>query len=104
MTRSRQQPSVSFLLAQSREIPAAQFKARCLEIMDEVQRTRIEVTITKHRKPVARLVPVPAESSSFVGCLKGRVLWMADVVSPIDEAWTSDEANVLPMPKRKPRR
>ncbi len=93
---SKQTPSLSFLLAQNREIPAATFKARCLEIMDEVQRTGNEVTITKHRKPVARLVPAKAASQTFYGSLKGALLWQGDVVSPTTgpEDWTGDEANL----------
>lgn len=101
MTKKQTHPSVSFLLAQSREIPAAQFKARCLEIMDEVQRSGVEVTITKHRKPVARLVPVEREKRGLWGSLAGRILWMGDVISPIDEVWTADEENVLARPRKK---
>jgi prevent-host-death family protein len=103
MTNKPPHPKVSFLLARSHEIPASQFKARCLEIMDQVQRSGIEVTITKHRKPVARLVPVTDASSSFCGFLKGRVLWMGDVVSPIDEEWTCDEQNMLAGPRKRRR-
>lgn len=42
-------------------IGAAEFKARCLQIMDVVNETGAEVTITKHGHPVARLVPVAAQ-------------------------------------------
>jgi prevent-host-death family protein len=47
------------------DIPAAVFKAECLKLMDEVARTGQPVVITKHGKPVAQLVPIPAQSSSF---------------------------------------
>lgn len=90
-----EQPSVSFLILQ-REIPAAVFKARCLEIMDEVQRTGESVTITKHRKPVARLVPVPtSRTGGFIGCLAGEAIILGDIVGPIDgEEWRGDEENL----------
>ena len=39
------------------QIPAGQFKARCLAILDDVQRQRRGL-ITKRGKPVARVVPV----------------------------------------------
>lgn len=50
-------------------IGAAEFKARCLQIMDLVSETGAEVTITKHNRPVAKLVPVrpPARRASIVG-------------------------------------
>jgi prevent-host-death family protein len=38
-------------------ISAAEFKARCLTLMDDVNRTRETLVITKRGKPVARLVP-----------------------------------------------
>jgi prevent-host-death family protein len=38
------------------EIPAGEFKARCLKLMDEVRTTRRPIVITKRGKPVARLV------------------------------------------------
>ena len=40
-----------------RTIGATEFKARCLQLLDEVDAEGI--TITKHGKPVARLVPAP---------------------------------------------
>jgi prevent-host-death family protein len=41
-----------------REMQASVFKAQCLAVLDEVERTHGSVTITKHGRPVARLVPV----------------------------------------------
>ncbi len=39
-------------------IAAGIFKAKCLELMDEVARTKEEIVVTKHGRPVAKLVPV----------------------------------------------
>jgi len=41
-----------------RRIQASEFKARCLAVPDEVARHRTEIVVTKHGRPVARLVPV----------------------------------------------
>lgn len=41
-------------------IPASRFKAQCLAILDRVERTRGAVVVTKHGRPVARVVPVDA--------------------------------------------
>lgn len=90
----RKHSKVSLLMPQAREIGAAQFKARCLELMDEVDRLGSEIVITKHRKPVARLVPAEAQSGQFVGCLKGIIIKMGDIMSPIDAEWTADESNL----------
>jgi prevent-host-death family protein len=82
---------VSLLMLGNRTIAASDFKASCLEIMDEVERTGAEVTITKHRKPVVRLVPAKAETRGFAAGMQGLVTHMGDLVSPIDVEWTVDE-------------
>jgi prevent-host-death family protein len=40
-----------------RTMTAAEFKAKCLKVMDEVAETGEPVVVTKRGKPVARLVP-----------------------------------------------
>jgi prevent-host-death family protein len=81
-------------MVRPREVGAADFKARCLEIIDEVERLGTEVVITRHRKPVARLVPVQDGSTSFCGSLKGMVLEERDVTSPVQVSWELDEPNL----------
>ncbi len=79
---------------QQREIGAAEFKAHCLEIMDEIERFGTEVVITKHRKPIARLVPFNSEIGAFCGSLKGMVIEEKDIVRSIGVAWDTDESNL----------
>ena len=40
-----------------RTIMASRFKAECLAILDEVDELKVSYTITKHGRPVAKLVP-----------------------------------------------
>lgn len=63
-------------------MPAGQFKARCLKIMDQVRSTREPVTITKKGRPVAKLVPADTQPEDIFGCLKGEIEIVGDVVSP----------------------
>ncbi len=72
-------------------IPAGEFKSKCLQLMDKVQRTRKPITITKRGKPVAKLVPVEQEQDEWFGRLQGEMKIVGDIVSPIDppEAWES---------------
>jgi prevent-host-death family protein len=37
---------------------ASVFKAQCLAVLDEVERTHTSVVITKHGRAVARVVPI----------------------------------------------
>ncbi len=73
-----------------REVPAGEFKAKCLKIMDSVQKTKTPLIITKHGKPVVKLVPVDGDADDFFGCMKGSVRIVGDIVSPIEVEW---EAN-----------
>ncbi len=63
-------------------MPAGQFKARCLKIMDEVRSTREPVVITKKGRPVAKLVPADGQPEDIFGCMKGEVEIVGDIVSP----------------------
>ena len=64
-----------------------QFKAECLKVIDQVQRTRKEVVITKRNVPIARLVPVEKNDRAAFGKLKGTVHILGDLLAPIDETW-----------------
>lgn len=75
----------------SREIPAGEFKARCLALMDEVQRSGGEYVITKRGVPVARLLPATFDRRPLLGSLKGTASTTGDIVSPLDEPWLAQE-------------
>ena len=67
-------------------IGAGEFKAKCLQLLDDVAEQRGTLIITKHGKPVAKLVPVDPEKRLF-GALKGSVVNEEDIVSPINAEW-----------------
>ena len=62
---------------------AGEFKARCLKVMDQVQKTRETLVITKRGKPVAKLVPADKTGDDVFGCLKGVVKIVGDIESPV---------------------
>ncbi len=72
------------------KVPAGEFKAKCLQMIDEVQRLRMQVIITKRGKPVAKLVPLDEHPESFIGSMKGTMEIVGDIVSPIDVTWEAD--------------
>ena len=57
-----------------KKMPAGSFKVHCLAVMDEVQAKRHTVVITKHGKPVAKLVPADQSSDDIYNFLRARVL------------------------------
>lgn len=69
-------------------VPAAEFKAHCLELMDRVRETGAEYVVTKHGEPVAKLVPyTQPERTAFFGSMKGTVLAYERPFDPIDGAY-----------------
>ncbi len=71
-------------------IPAGKFKARCLELMNEVRERRTEYVITKRGKAVAKLVSCDEEPADAFGMLSGSVLGHDDIVAPDAESWGDD--------------
>jgi len=53
-------------------IKASEFKAKCLHIMDEVNRTGEEIVITKNGKPVSILKPYRTAPATIFGLHKGK--------------------------------
>jgi prevent-host-death family protein len=73
------------------EIIASEFKAKCLSLMDEVARTGEPVVITKHGKPIARLMPVKEKKKPLFGACKGMVKITGDIMAPVMPEWHPDE-------------
>jgi len=68
---------------------AGSFKVHCLAVMDQVQAKRESIVITKHGKPVAKLVPADQNTDDIYNFLAGKGAIVGDVVSPAisDEEW-----------------
>lgn len=70
-------------------ISAAAFKAECLKLMDEVERSGKAIVITKHGRPVAQLAPIQPPAKSLFGYMKNTVKISGDIVAPIEEEWST---------------
>jgi prevent-host-death family protein len=70
-----------------RTMAAGSFKAQCLAVMDEVEAKRETVVITKHGRPVAKLVPVDKDTDEIYHFLPGKGAVVGDVISPAIEDW-----------------
>jgi prevent-host-death family protein len=68
-------------------IKASEFKARCLQLMDEVAKSGEPLLITKNGKPVSQLVPYRPKPSTLFGAMKGTVTIQGDILSPLYEDW-----------------
>jgi len=71
-----------------KKMAAGSFKSKCLAVMDEVHAKCETVIITKHGKPVAKLVPWNTEKDEIYDFLAGKGVVVGDVVAP---ALSADE-------------
>lgn len=62
-----------------RTIGAAEFKAHCLQILDELGPEG--VVITKRGRPVAKLVPPPRSNMALLGKYKDKIEIRGDLFS-----------------------
>ena len=83
-------------------IKASEFKAKCLELMDEVAESGEEIVITKRGRPVSRLVPYREETGKQqesgktknlkapFGMYRGKMEILGDIEAPIDVEWNAE--------------
>ena len=78
-----------------RHVAAANFKAECLRLLDEVASTRRAIIVTKRGKPVAKLVPIDTAPRDPFGCMAGTARICGDIIGPIEDLeWTADAENL----------
>ena len=76
----------------TKTMPAGIFKAKCLAVMDEVHSKCEAVIITKHGKPIAKLVPIESRPDDIFGFMKDKLKFIGDVITPVisQEEWEGD--------------
>ena len=79
--------------AKPRTIAAGEFKAKCLQLMDEVVTGQLDLTVTKRGKPVMFITAPhkqkPARPRSFIGAGKGTLTTRGDIVSALPNEWSA---------------
>lgn len=67
------------------EIPISQFKAKCLALLEQVNKTKKPLRITRRGKPVADVVPaVPiVDRAALFGSMRNSIKILGDIVSPV---------------------
>ena len=84
-------------------MPAGEFKARCLRVMEEVKKYRTPVVITKKGRPVAKLVPPDAPTTDVFGCMAGSARIGGDIEAPVVAAGTWNAAGRKSVSRRAKR-
>jgi antitoxin (DNA-binding transcriptional repressor) of toxin-antitoxin stability system len=75
-----------------KRMKASEFKAKCLHLMDEVNRTGEEIEITKNGKPVSILKAYRTVPETLFGLHKGRIHSKDDLIAPLDIKWDASNA------------
>jgi prevent-host-death family protein len=66
---------------------ASEFKARCLALLDQVAQSRVPVVITKHGRPVAKLVPLDEDDRRSTMGSVGLLAREDEAYYSTGEAW-----------------
>ena len=73
-----------------RVVKASEFKAKCLQLMDEVAASGEEIIITKRGRPVSRLAPYREKSTLAFGRNRDHIHSLGDIVEPMPAEWFED--------------
>jgi len=66
-----------------KEVAISEFKAKCLALLQEVQKTKKPIRVTRFGRAVAEIVPPSAESpKDWLGSMQGDIEIVGDIVSP----------------------
>lgn len=68
-----------------KEVAISEFKAKCLAMLEEVQKTKKHILVTKFGRPIAEVSPPSPNqtSKSWIGSMKGQIKFLGDIVSPV---------------------
>jgi antitoxin (DNA-binding transcriptional repressor) of toxin-antitoxin stability system len=77
-----------------KEVAISEFKAKCLSLLDQIQKTKKPIIVTRFGKPIAQVGPPPPQPTvgSWLGSMKGEIEILGDIMSP---ATDEDEWEVL---------
>ena len=68
-----------------KEIAISEFKAKCLAILDEVQKTKQPIRVTRRGRPIAEVSPpAPTKNGDWIGSMKDSKI-LSDIISPASE-------------------
>lgn len=71
-------------------LPVTEFKAKCLRLLDDVEKKGDRIIITKRGKPVAQVERISDEKHKLGGTWKGRARIKGDIVYFSDDPWEVD--------------
>ncbi|MGA2071965.1 MAG: type II toxin-antitoxin system prevent-host-death family antitoxin [Terriglobia bacterium] len=76
------------------EVDVAEFKTKCLALLEQVRKTKKPIRVTRLGKPIADIVPPEpvAEEADWLGSMTNAMEIVGDVTSPVIEATEKETA------------
>jgi prevent-host-death family protein len=70
-----------------KEVAISEFKAKCLSLLEQVQKTKKPLLVTRFGKPIAKVSPPPAEAANmeWFGSMKDSIEILGDIISPAND-------------------
>jgi len=66
-----------------KEVAISEFKAKCLALLDQVQKTKKPIRVTRRGRAVADVVPAtPVAPADWMGSMRGTMEIVGDIISP----------------------
>jgi len=69
------------------EIAISEFKAKCLALLEEVNKTKVSLRVTRRGRPIAEVIPASPsmEERNWLGSMSDSTEITGDLVSPVIE-------------------
>ena len=80
-----------------KQINASEFKTKCFSILEQVKQTGESITILKHGKPIAELIPAKTPGQTHpLHALQGSVEIIGDIIEPPlpADAWDAERGEL----------
>jgi prevent-host-death family protein len=69
-----------------KQVAISEFKAKCLALLEQVQKTKKPIRVTRFGKPIAEVVPpTPTVPANWMGSMKDTIEILGDIVSPAND-------------------
>ncbi|HEY6465590.1 MAG TPA: type II toxin-antitoxin system Phd/YefM family antitoxin [Candidatus Acidoferrales bacterium] len=67
------------------EVAISEFKAKCLSLVDQVNKTKTPLVVTRRGVPIVEVVPVGPDTSktNWMGSMADVIKIKGDIVSPV---------------------
>lgn len=70
-----------------KEVAISEFKAKCLALFEQVQKTKKPIRVTRFGKPIAEVVPLSPDAgrADWFGSMKDEIEILGDIISPAND-------------------